>query len=243
MKTTLLKFAPRLVGLGLALCLAGCVSAPPEVPFDHTTATNIHRIAVLVPAMPEHPTVRLASDIGQSFGLIGALIDAGIETNHNDKLWAMMQEKGYVPTDAFSKDLVTALTEHGYEATLVPAGRENDGTLKTYPPGAYDAYLDVTGIGIAYGYMAAGVGTSNPYRPFVYIRCRLIRAGDGAVLMQDAILYNPVNGLAAKALTVSPDPAYSFPGFDDLEADHGKTVQGVDAALHQSAEMIGSLLK
>jgi hypothetical protein len=234
----------RGAALAGVLFVAGCVTAPPEVPFDHTADTGIHTIGVPTPAMPDQPTVRLASDLGQSFGLVGALIDASMESNRNGKLWAMMQEESYVPRDVFNQDILAALKAHGYDASIVPVERDGHGQVKAYPAGQnFDAYLDITGIGIGYGYMAAGVGDANPYRPFVYLHCKLIRAGSGAVLMEDTILYNPVNGGGAKAVTMSPDPDYIFPNTDALEADHKKSVAGVDAALHQTADMIGTLLK
>ncbi|MGH6872718.1 MAG: hypothetical protein ACREHE_14545 [Rhizomicrobium sp.] len=233
----------RGAAVAAALFLGGCITVPPEVPFDRATDANIHSVGVLTPDLPDKPTVRLASDIGQSFGLIGALVDASMEANRDDKLWAMMQEQNFVPVDAFDQDLVGALKAQGFDASFVSVERDRNGVVKSYPADRkFDAYLDITGIGIAYGYMAAGVGSSNPYRPFVYVHCKLIRAGDGATLMEDTIMYNAVNG-APKAVTLSPDPQFQFPDMDSMDGDHKKAVAGVDAALHQSADMIGTLLK
>ena len=73
-------------------------------------------------------------------------------------------------------------------------------------------------------------------------RCRLVRAGDSAVLMEDTIAYNPV-GPVQKAVTLSPDPNFSFEDFDALTADPGVAVNGLNAALTASANSIGALVQ
>ena len=65
-----------------ALVLSACASKP-EIPFDRATAGAIKTIAVVPPAMPDDGSVVLASTVGQSFGLVGALVDAGMAANRD----------------------------------------------------------------------------------------------------------------------------------------------------------------
>ena len=109
-----------------------------------------------------------------------------------------------------------------------------------------DAYLDVAVDN--YGYMAAGIGGDNPYRPFLFLKCRLLRASDSSVLMQDSVAVNALNQggggwAASKLVTISPDPAFVFPGMDDLTHNPQQAVEGTKRAFTQSTEAIGKLLK
>jgi hypothetical protein len=230
----------RGAALGLSLFLAACAGQQ-EIPFDRTS-DNIKTIGLLHPDMPGQPTIWLASDVGQSFGLVGALIDLSIQADRDKRYMAAIQSQNYQPVDAFTQELVAAIQSHGYSAKLMPdARKQGDGFMKTYPtdPGV-DAYLDVVSLG--YGYVAAGIGSANPYRPFATVNVRLIRASDHAVLLQDIVAYNPVNG-TAKAVTISPDPAYQFPDSSALDADPKLAISGEDAALKQTADSVGTLLR
>jgi hypothetical protein len=230
--------------LAAVLFVAGC--AAPEIPFDRSEAGNIHAVGILTPDIPEKPTVRLASDMGQSFGLVGGLIDAAMETKRNDHLWAILLERKFQASDSLSHELVTSLQARGYAAKVVQISRkEGSGFLKAYPPAAdagVDAYLDVSAIGIGYGYVAAGIGSEQPYRPFVWLNCKLVRASDSSVLMEDAVMYNPI-GAGGKWVTVSPDPAYAFPDFDNLTAHPDEAAMGVNASMQKTADQIGTLMR
>lgn len=118
--------------------------------------------------------------------------------------------------------------------------------LKTYPKGGadgVDAYLDIAIVD--YGYVAAGIFDSTPYRPFVGAHCRLVRASDGAMLMQDMVVYNPVvtAGPQQRAVTLSPDPIYTFKDFDTLTADPANAMKGMNTALSDVANSIGTLVQ
>jgi hypothetical protein len=225
--------------------LAACVSAP-SIPFDHAANPGIKNIGLIQPYMSPSANVILASDIGQSFGLIGALVDAGMMANRNSKFAALLAQQGVNPPANFSGDLKAALSAHGYTVTDVPMTRDRADLLKTYPPAGanpVDAYLDVSVYN--YGYIASGIGDASPYRPFVGLRCRLVRASDGAVLMEDGVAYNPVTfaGATTKAVTLSPDPAYVFVDFDTLTGKPEGAVKGLNAALVSSADAIGTLVQ
>jgi hypothetical protein len=230
--------------IAVAIGLAGCATQP-EIPFDKTTGSDIKVIGVVTPDMPGKPTVWLASDVGQSFGLVGALVDAGLQSSRDSKFWTMMTNANFNPQSAFIDALQKSLTAHGFTAKLVPIDKRDSGYLKQYPPvgpDKVDAYLDTSFIGTGYGYVAAGIGSSTPYRPFIYLNCRLVRASDSSVLMQDTILYDPINA-GTKIVTISPDPAYTFTDFDAMEADPKNAVAGVDKSFNTTADTLAGLLK
>lgn len=229
----------------LALGLSAC--ATPEIPFDKSSA-GIQRIGLLTPGFPSGPSVILASDPGQSFGLVGALVDVGLRSNRESRFKAILVNNSFEPSDDFWNDLVAQLQKDGYAVTRVPAYRDRSDFVKQIPaaPQPVDAYLDV--VVDNYGYVAAGIGGDNPYRPFVFVQCKLVRASDSAILMQDRIAVNAVNQGAggwgsSKLVTLSPDPAFAFPEMDDLTHNPKQAVEGTKSAFAQSTDEIGKLLK
>ncbi|MGH8288023.1 MAG: hypothetical protein ACREV7_03220 [Steroidobacteraceae bacterium] len=104
-----------------------------------------------------------------------------------------------------------------------------------------DAYLDIAFTGSGYGYVAAGMGKATPFRPFVYVQCRLVRASDGATLMEDTVFDNAINA-PKNVVTVSANPAYEFTNFDSLDADPEQAVAGIDDAFQETAATVGNLL-
>jgi hypothetical protein len=227
--------------IAATFALAAC-STVPELPFDHATS-GVKTIGLLTPGFPSGPTVYLASDVGQSFGLVGGLIDAGIQSDRESKFSAILARQQFVPAGQFYQDLSEALRRDGYTVVAVPLTRNNSDYMERYPgpTTAVDAYLDV--VVKNYGYMAAGLGSSNPYRPSLLAQCRLVRASDSSVLMQDVVALNPLNGGTAKAITLSPDPGFSFPGFEDIEAAPKKAADGVGGSFTQTTSTMGTLLK
>lgn len=222
--------------------LAACALQP--IPYDKQTAGEIKTIGVVTPHIPSQPAVILATSVGQSFGLIGGLVDAAMQESRQTKFKAAIEPHNFSPQDACLTEVTARLEELGYSVVMVPVERPSQDFLKTYPPEnepKVDAYLDLV---LSYGYVAAGIG-STPYRPVVYVTARLVRASDASVLMQDAVSYNRVGPYAAnsKALTIPPDPAYSFANFDRLVGDPATAVQGMEISITQSVKPIGQLLK
>lgn len=229
--------------LAVSVLLCSCASQP-EIPFDKSQAANIKTIGILTPSMPEKPAVWLASDVGQSFGLIGALVDAGMQANREAAFWKSIDGDKNPPRAAFLNALAASLHDHGFEVKQIAVNRPDDKFLKTYPEprDGVDAYLDVVFAGANYGYVAAGIGKSTPYRPYAYVNCRLVRASDGATLMQDIVLDNSVN-VPKDVVTVSANPDYSFTNFDALNGDPNKAVAGMNDAFRRTADSIGNLLR
>ncbi len=238
------RVATRAFACLILAALAACTTV--EIPFDHAANPNIKTIGVIAPGMPARAQIVLASDVGQSFGLIGALVDAAMLETRNSKFDALLTGKKFDARSAFVADVKSALAAHGYAAIDVSLTRSSESDLlKAYPkPGAdnVDAYLDLALVGNTYGFVAAGIADSTPYRPFAYMKCRLVRASDGATLMEDVIAYNPI-GNPSRIVTIAPDPAYSFADFDALIADPDRAVKGLEAALHSSSDAVGTLVQ
>jgi hypothetical protein len=227
---------PALAAIGVAL--AGCAGAP-EIPLDKATANQVKTIGLVAPRFPSGPDVILASSIGQSFGLVGALIDAGMKANRDSQFQSLLHTQNFSVPDIFTKELTDGLKAEGYDVVSLPAQRDQPDFLHQYPPAQVDAYLDVVVAG--YGYLSAGVGSSLPYRPFILVRARLVKAQDSSVLMQDAILYNNFGNLR-NVITLPADGTTGFPNFDALVADPPNAIKGMQTATDKTSEAVGKLL-
>jgi hypothetical protein len=139
--------------------------------------------------------------------------------------------------------LSDVLTSEGYTVSTVSVLRPERKFLDQYPANTdprVDAYLDI--VVFDYGYAAAGVSDSTPWRPHFAAGVKLVRARDSSVLMEDAVVYNPVFPYK-NAVTIAPDPAYGFADIDILTANQKKAIDGLSLAIQQSAETVAKLLK
>lgn len=238
-----LRFAVVLAVLSLGL--GGCVTPMTEIPFDRQAAPDIKTIGIITPKAPDDPAVILASNPGQSFGLVGAMINSGMQANRDSTFKAFLAQRNISVADTFLQNVSAGLVANGYKVTMIPALRNKAGFLSTYPasggPDQVDAYLDL--VTLNYGYVAAGILDKTPYRPFYLLNVRLVRANDpSAVLMTDAVFYNPINP-PSNAISISPDPEYQFVDFDAVEANPDKAVAGLQVAVQKTAATVSGLLR
>ena len=219
--------------------LAGCAGKP-EIPYDHGAEAGVKTIGLVTP-YSRGPTIVLATTVGQSFGLIGALIDAGMTEHRNTKFTGLIESQSFDAADYFIACLTADLKTEGYNVVMIPTSRPGDEFLASYPGSseAINAYLDVR---TQYGYIAAGLGKSNPYRPAFWARARLVDGQSSAVLMEDTVMYNPL-GSPKNIITIAPDPAEQFTDFDAMMANPPGAIAGLKTAESKSAEALAKLLR
>lgn len=226
----------------LLIALGGCATKP-EIPFDRATTPDVKTIGVLTPRFPDGAVVYLASSPAQSFGLLGALVDSGMQANREATFKTILDDRHFSVQDDFLQSLTDSLKAQNFNVTMVPVQRDRVDFLAAYPPpenSNVDAYLDI--VTFTYGYAAAGIKDSTPYRPYYMLKVKLVRAKDGSVLMQDMIVYNPINA-GKDMISISADPDYQFVDFDTLTGNSEKAVVGLKVAVGKSASMVGTLLK
>jgi len=213
-----------------------------EIPYDRA-ATPVKSVAILTPDFPKYPMAALASSLGGSFGLIGLLVDAGMNEARQDRMIDLLQKQNFDAQAIFLDRLETGLKAQGYEVVRFAVARDTSHKfLPTYPPQGEvktDAYLDII-VG-AYGYYASGIADSTPYRPAFSARARLVRAKDASVLMQDTVVYNPL-GRVEHFVSIAPDPAAQYVHYDQLLADPVKAAGYLRTAEEKSADALAGLL-
>jgi hypothetical protein len=192
--------------------------------------------------MPPKPIAYEVASVGSNFGLVGALVDASIQTSRADAVNTALIGAGFNAESDLQARIISALGSQGYKVkpldSSIRTKREFD-TAYPSPPEPVDAYLDV--VVIDYGYLSAGA--FKPFRPTLMAKVRLVSAKDTSkILMENTIAYNnmtPTNGI----ITLTPNPTYAFKNRADLLADPRRLEAGLDDALGQLADTVAQLLR
>jgi hypothetical protein len=93
-----------------------------------------------------------------------------------------------------------------------------------------------------YGYLAAGIGSSNPDRPYFEVLVKRVRASNHAVLMQDHIVYNPLSK-PEYVVTISPDPQYAFDDVAAMEKSPASAAGGLHSAIGLAVEIVAAIIR
>lgn len=234
----MIRVAAALMG---ALCLSACASAYVGKPYDRASA-GVKSIALVNDSTPERVSAYEVASVGSNFGLVGALVDAGIQSSRTDAVNEALATTGYDAETLFEQRLTAQLTAEGYTVKALTNDPRNAKRefLVAYP-GAQDAdaYLDLTVVN--FGYLSAGAG--QPFRPTVFANVRLVSARDTSkVLMENRIVYNAM-GAQQGVITLTADPQYAFDNRAELLQDPKVLAAGVENALNQVADTVAQLLR
>lgn len=222
-------------------CLGACASPYVATPYDHAQNSSVHALVLAPGAMPQKAMAYEVASTGANFGLIGALIDAGIQSSRQDAVNKALNDDGFNAESQLQSQVVHALEAQGYTVKPLNGPREKREFLTSYPTaeGPVDAYVDVM-VGY-YGYMSAGAG--QPFRPTMGTKVRLVSAKDTShVLMENMIVYNPIFA-SQGIITLTPNADYTFKNRSELLADPKRLEAGIQDAIGQTADTIARLLK
>lgn len=225
-----------------ALALSGCATPYVATPYDKAGA-SVRTISVVDDSASDDAIAFEVASMGSNFGLIGALVDVGIQAERRAAVNRALDQANFDGEDTFERRLIAKLTADGYQVALRDGPpRTKRELLVSYPTadGATDAYLDVI-IG-HYGYLSAGA--FQPFRPSVTAQVRLVSAADPTkVLMDNRIVYNGMTTADAGVITLSPNPEFEFQNREQLLADPARMAAGIEDALNQVADTAAQLLR
>jgi hypothetical protein len=211
--------------------LAGCMArmtAGPEV-------SKIDTIGLLTPYIPGSPSVPMLANAGIGFGLVGAVIEAGIRGERERKLIQALAGKDLRGT--WIASLRTALEAAGYRVVDVPVARPGMRFLAARPEGAAEALLDV----VIFEYGLRAVSPAAPFRPYAMVRVRLT-AGDGRTLFEDFIMLN-AGGIDGLSTQVTSAPGHEIATSSEFESQPARAAAAVDEAIRACAEAIVSTMR
>lgn len=229
-----------LLAAAAALSLGACASPYVATPYDRASA-SVTRISVMDDSVPAEPIAYEVASAGSNFGLIGALVDAGIQASRQDAVKDALEGIGFDAETMLERRIEAAVEAHGYQVEVLPgAERARREFMAAYPTGAEtDAFLDVAVV--HYGYLSAGA--FQPFRPSVEARVRLIDAQDPTrVLMENIIVYNTMYPQAG-VIVLTPNPAYAFQNREEMLADPQRLAAGIEDAFNQVADTAARLLQ
>lgn len=219
--------------------LSACASTYVATPYV-AGPEPIRTVAVADDSVPENLSALEVASVGSNFGLIGALINAGVQSSRQNALEEALGTISFDAEDALEHYMVDALAEQGMQATLLSGPqRESRVFLADYPdaPQGAQAYVDV--VLTNYGYLSAGSG--DPWRPTAYALVRLVSVSDGRVLMENQIAYNVMNP-ARGVITLTPNPDYVFDSRADMVSNPERLADGLRDAMHRIASTAANLM-
>jgi hypothetical protein len=227
----------------LATTLSACSSFPTQE-LNKEANPSLHVIAVAPIGMPDKPMVTIVNAVGNSFGLIGAAVEATRAANASNEAATEFASGGFTYKTHFPTEIEGALRAAGFEVKMLPGSRasaDSDKFLATEPVAlGADAVLDIY---VNYfGYVAASANSS--YRPAIHLEARLVDAKTQKVLFADQIYYNNFTPAAAKkAITIEPDPQATFVDRAAMRVAPAEVTKWMRVAQKAVAEELAKQLK
>ena len=221
------------------LALAACQSTYVGKPYVAPEA-GLSNVAIADDSLPADVIAYQAGSTMSNFGLLGAMIDAGVQSSRKGAINEALESIEYEPEAAFEAYVIEALGRQGVEAAVIEGpDREKREFLVDYPEAGEDvqAYLDI--VVVSYGYMQAG---GNAWRPAAAADVRLVDRATGKTIMENRI-YNNIVGATAGVITISPNPEYTFQNREDMTTNPERLADGIDDALRAIVDGAVGLLR
>ena len=135
----------KILGAVAVLSVGACASPYVATPYDRE-AHGIEVIALVDDSVPPEPIAYEVASAGANFGLIGALVDAGIQASRQDAVKDALEAHGFDAEAVLEARMARALEAQGYDVAVLPGSdRQRRDFLVTYPgaPEGTQAYLDL----------------------------------------------------------------------------------------------------
>lgn len=229
-----------LVAVSAMLLLSGCAASYVATPYV-AGAQRIERLAIADDSVPQNLSAAEIASVGSNFGLIGALIDAGVRDSRQDALRDALATISFDAEATLERNLVDALAQDGVQAAVLEGPqRQRRVFLTEYSngPEGVQAYLDI--VLVNYGYVSAGSG--QPWRPTAYAMVRLVSAADRRVLLENHISYNTMNAPRG-VITLTPNPEFVFQNREEMVTDPERLANGLRDAMQQIAATAAGLMR
>lgn len=218
------KFA---IFAAIGISLSGCASRYTATPYL-APAQPIQAVYLVQDIAPSEASAFEVASVGSNFGLIGALIDAGVQDSRKDRVNEALSSVKFDAEMEMQSLLSEALQGKNIQVTMLSGeDRKKRELLVKYPKSENgQATLDV--VVLNYGYISAGSG--QPWRPTVMADVQMIDAAGKQTLLKNRIAYNVVNPQQG-IITLYPDPQYIFSGREEMINNPEKLAEGLRVAL------------
>lgn len=230
----------NVVAVSATALLGACAPTYVAKPYS-AGAQRVQKIAIADDSVPESIFAPEAASVGSNFGLIGALIDAGVQSSRQAALAGALNSVSFNAEDTLERSLVEALARQGIQANVATGSqREKRVFLANYSKtaGEVDAHLDI--VLSHFGYLSAGAG--QPWRPTADATVRLVSAADGRVLLENRIAYN-VLAAPRGVITLSPNPEFAFRNREEMVNNPERLANGLKDAMQRIASTTATLIQ
>lgn len=220
-----------------ALFLGGCVSVP-NVDADRATTSRIKKITLLaIPAPREIPVANLGGAAG-AFGLVGGLVQAGVNSSHAKQFAGYLASKKIDLAHSLEDAVIAALKEDGFEVMvdrnqkpkLAPDGKSDDFSNVQVDA---DAILSVWSVSIGY----ISPPNSSHYEPSGIVKVRLLDAKTKTDLYYKTFVIGwklPMK----ESIYLETDDEFRYKSIEEFTIHEDEAVQGLFAAQKLVAQKI-----
>ena len=228
------------------ITLLGCGSPPADQAFDKVAGSRIQSILLLEVPETELRVVNLGSAFG-AFGLLGAALGDSDEQTKSTEFDARVRGRLRVG-QALTSALETELKRRGFDVKVDSTQRpDSDAGPDTAPVNERfdyghietraDAILHVSFLRAGY----LSTADSGEYRPWLYVRARLVSGGGKTPLYSQFIVFGAK--LPETKAYIAAAPQYAYGNFEDLVANHGAAAAGLAEGCRSIAATIAQQLR
>jgi len=233
------QVSPTLSMPTLSLLLAGCagllLSGCANKPVDSAAVHQVHRIALIVPAEPDHYTVSSNDTFGfdlipgYSGGANDGLVSVHGNNEINQRFRAQMTERQVMLGADLTQAVTAQLTAAGFTilpVTLPPAPSGHLHSDLASLQGQADAALDITFLDAGYAFH-----TWHPYQPAARIQVQLTDLASHRVLLARTYTYgNTRPSKAQQDKVIPPSTQFNFRNGTSIYGDPDKAAAGLRTA-------------
>lgn len=211
--------------------LSGCATIQKQA-YDRAAHRDVVTVGLLTPhPTAEYPVVNVGH-IGNSLGLIGAVVASADRELKTKEFTAAAQARGLDAAKQYEGALKAGLEKLGYRVVLIPVERPRGLFLDSYDtldPGV-DVYVD-TNVGAAY---LAASGSAD-YLPNVGANTRVVKRVSKDIVYREIVNYG-YESRAGAAVSVASDPRYRYKDFPTLMANVDDAVEALKIGVAKVAE-------
>lgn len=224
------------VGL-IAVLLTGCTTLP-QTNLTADSRSKLHSIAVLGVKEPKSEAVMNFGGAAAGFGLVGGLIQAGVNASHTSTYTKKVASDKVVFAPIVADGVTDRLTANGYQVVKLD-GQDvklaEDGKSDDYSGIHTDADAIMNVWITTMGYVSPPESTS--FLPWVVVRARIL----DAKTKQDMYFKTFACGYNIKSNSVYVDSAatYSYDSFGDLEKNFDQSIEGLQSCEKSIVAAIG----
>lgn len=237
--TGFIRFSAFLATVAL---LAGCGATKVAVRPEATQQVNT--VAIIRVSEPDAYVANDFGNPGAMFGAVGGAVAGASSANAGKNVNQIVADAKYAAGEHFTNLLRERLAAAGYHVRLIDVQRDKKGKLlddyASVDAAGADAVLDLAIESI--GYATEHPMFSPFWRPASQVKVALVDSHSGAKVYSEKFMYGYHNPFMSGTDLDAPE-AYRFKNKDELFADSGKLVSGIQESVKAVVERIEQTLK